>query len=227
MRNEEKMKKTINYAKLTDIEICDLIINDGNEEAVLYLIYDRFADDIRYKAYSIFKTLEYLDDLTQILYIHLKSSDVDWQTLRSFRNDSKFRTWFIGSVVNNLFLSKRRLMIGVEKFHNLLVEADPDKPMPEPKPEPHKDERMVLVLEAITKLKNDEYRLVLLKELEGFNHEEIAKMIEEKRKRENKIVMYNKQVFVPNAHYVDMIKARAVKELKPIVEQIKNECYGN
>lgn len=218
--------KRFDYSKLTDLEIRDLIINDGNEEAVLYLIYDRYADDIRYKAYSIFKTMEYLDDLNQILYIHLKSSDCNWQTLRTFRSDSKFKTWFIGSVVNNLFLSKRRLMIGTERFHNLLVETELDKPMPEPKPEPHKDDRMVTVMEAITKLKNDEYRLVLLKGLEGFDHEEIAVMIEEKRKKENMVKTYRGEIVTPNAQYVDMIKARAIKELKPIVKQIEKEWYG-
>ena len=117
-------------------------------------------------------------------------------------------------------------MIGTEGFHNLLVETDPDKPMPEPKPEPHKDDRMVMLMEAITKLKNDEYRLIMLKDLEGFNHEEIAVMIEEKRKKENKVKTYRGEVVVPNAQYVDMIKARAIKELKPIVKQIEKEWYG-
>ncbi len=218
--------KRFDYAEMTDLEIRDLIINDNNEEAVLYLIYDRYADAIRYKAYSIYKTLDYLDDLNQILYMHLRGRKGDWRPLRTFRNDARFSTWFIGHVVNNLFLSKRRLMIGAEGFHNLLVETDPDKPMPEPKPEPRKDDRMVMVMEAITKLKNDEYRLIMLKDLEGFNHEEIAMMIEEKRKKENKVKTYRGEVVVPNAQYVDMIKARAIKELKPIVKQIEKEWYG-
>lgn len=207
---------------MTDLEIRDLIINDNNEEAVLYLIYDRYAAAIRYKAYSIYKTFDYLDDLNQILFMHLRGRKGDWRPLRTFRNDARFSTWFIGHVVNNLFLSKRRLMIGTEGFHNLLVETAPDIPMPEPKPEPRKDDRMVMVMEAITKLKNDEYRLILIKELEGYNHTEIAAMIELKRKKENKVKYYAGKPITPNAAYVDQAKAKALLEVKKNVEKIKN-----
>ena len=222
MRN---IVKTIQYKNLTDNEIVDLIIG-GNEEAAIYLIYDKYANDIRYKAWSIYETLNYLDDLNQILYMHLRGSNGNWQALRTFRNESKFKTWFIGSVVNNLFLDKRKEMIGSAKFHGIIVETDPDKPMPEPKPE-HGKEKMAMVVEAIGRLQNEEYRLILIKDLEGYNHEEIAKMIEEKRKKENKLRTYRGKVVTPNAEYVDMIKGRAIKELRPIVEQIKNEWYGN
>ena len=214
------------YSNMTDNEICNLIM-DGNEEAALYLIYDRYAEDIRYKAYTIFKTFDYLDDLNQILYIHLKGSDHKWQTLRTFKNECRFRTWFIGSVVNNLFLSKRRLMIGTERFHNLLIETDPEKPLPEPKQELRKDERLIAVMEAISKLKNDEYRFILIKDLEGYNHTEIAAMIELKRKKENKVKYYAGKPIVPNAAYVDQAKAKALAEVKLIVETDKNEYYAN
>ena len=213
------------YRNMTDDEIVNLIL-EGNEEAALYLIYDRYAEDIKYKAYSIFKTFDYLDDLNQILYIHLKGGDHKWQTLRTFKNECKFKTWFIGSVVNNLFLSKRRLMIGTEKFHGLLVETDQEKPLPEPEQLP-RDDRMAIVLEAINRLKNDEYRLILIKELEGYNHMEIATMIEFKRKSENKVKYYAGKQITPNAAYVDQAKAKALLEVKNIVEQIKNECYVN
>lgn len=213
------------YENMADDEILNLVLA-GNEEAALYLIYDRYAGDIRYKAYSIFNTLEYLDDLNQILYLHLKGNDLQWQTLKTFRNDCKFKTWFIGSVVTNLFLSKRKLMIGTEKFHNLIVETDCEKPLPEPMPLPC-DDRMAIVLEAINRLKNDEYRLILIKELEGYNHTEIAAMIELKRKKENKVKYYAGKPITPNAAYVDQAKAKALLEVKKIVEQIKNECYVN
>ena len=76
-------------------------------------------------------------------------------------------------------------------------------------------------------LKNDEYRLILIKELEGYNHKEIAKMIEEKRKRENKVKHYGGEITTPNAAYVDQAKAKALKEVIIYVEQIKKEWYGN
>ena len=117
-------------------------------------------------------------------------------------------------------------MIGTEKFHGLLVETDQEKPLPEPEQLP-RDDRMAIVLEAINRLKNDEYRLILIKELEGYNHMEIATMIEFKRKSENKVKYYAGKQITPNSAYVDQAKAKALLEVKNIVEQIKNECYVN
>lgn len=215
----------MNYTKLTDLEIRDLIIN-GNEEAVLYLIHDRYAKDIRNKAMSIYKTLYYIDDLNQILYMHLKGNNADWQTLMTFKNKSSFKTWFIYSVVTNLFLEKRELLIGSDKFHNLIKETDSDNQIPDTVSDQEK-EKLTMVLEAIGRLKNDEYRLILIKELEGYKHDEIAKMIAEKRKKENKVATYRNELVIPNAQYIDMIKARAVKEVKIIVKQIEKEWYEN
>lgn len=215
----------MNYTKLTDLEIRDLIIN-GNEEAVLYLIHDRYAKDIRNKAMSIYKTLYYIDDLNQILYMHLKGNNADWQTLMTFKNKSSFKTWFIYSVVTNLFLEKRELLIGSDKFHNLIKETDSDNQIPDTISDQEK-EKLTMVLEAIGRLKNDEYRLILIKELEGYKHDEIAKMIAEKRKKENKVATYRNELVIPNAQYIDMIKARAVKEVKIIVKQIEKEWYEN
>ena len=74
---------------------------------------------------------------------------------------------------------------------------------------------------------NDDYRFILIKELEGYNHKEIAEMMVAKRKKENKVTFYDGKIVVPDAHYVDMNKARALKEVKAIVEQIKKDWYEN
>ena len=83
------------------------------------------------------------------------------------------------------------------------------------------DPRIPIMLEAINKLKNEEYRLILIKDLEGYSHADIAKMIIEKRKREGKQRMYNGKLVVPDAHSVDCDKARAIIELRKIMQQIK------
>lgn len=83
------------------------------------------------------------------------------------------------------------------------------------------DPRISIMLEAINKLKNEEYRLILIKDLEGYNHAEIALMIAEKRKREGKQRMYNGKIVVPDAYSVDRDKARAIVELRKIMQQIK------
>lgn len=82
-------------------------------------------------------------------------------------------------------------------------------------------------MEAINRLENDDYRFILIKELEGYNHKEIAEMMVAKRKKENKVTFYDGKIVVPDAHYVDMNKARALKEVKAIVEQIKKDWYEN
>ena len=58
-------------------------------------------------------------------------------------------------------------------------------------------------------------------------HKEIADMLIEKRKREGRETYYRGKVVTPDAHYVDMNKARALKEIKSHVEQIKQEWYGS
>ncbi len=222
---KRKGKGKMNYAKLTDLEIRDLIVG-GNEEAALYLIYDRYDKDIRYKVKRCFDNLEELENVSNALFMHLKGSKGDWQPLKTYRGASTFRTWF-NSVIYNHCKKIRDEMIDINRVRGLIVDTDPNKPIPEPKTTTKPDDRLVMVMEAISKLKNDEYRIVIIKELEGYNHEEIAKMIDEKRKKENKVRTYRGEVVTPNAEYVDMIKARAVKELKLIVEQIKKEWYAD
>ena len=52
-------------------------------------------------------------------------------------------------------------------------------------------------------------------------------MLEEIRRRENRIPVRNGKEVIPTAEYVHMIKGRALKRVKAIIEQIKEEWYGN
>lgn len=101
-----------------------------------------------------------------------------------------------------------------------------DKPLPELRPEPE-NQKLVMLMEAINRLENDDYRFILIKELEGYNHKEIAEMMVAKRKQDNKVTFYKGKIVVPDAHYVDMNKSRALREVKAIVEQIKKDWYEN
>lgn len=209
------------YSSMTDKELVDLVINN-NKEAILYLLYDRYYNDLKYYAYE-YNCLDYLDELINHLYLHLRGNDLEWRRLKNFQWKSSFRT-YLSSIASDQFLKYRKKMI--DSIISNVNKRGEDNGQ-NPTNDPDEDVRKVWVLEAIAKLRNDEYRLILIKELEGFNHKEIAKMIEEKRKRENKVATYKHEIVVPNAHYVDMIKARAVKEVRIIVEQIKKEWYGN
>lgn len=209
------------YSILTDKELVDLVIND-NKEAILYLLYDRYYNDLKYYACK-YNCLEYLDELINHLYLHLRGNDSDWRILRNFQWRSKLRT-YLSSIASDQFLKYKKKMIDPIISN---VNKGGDDNGQNPTNDPDEDIRKVWVLEAIGRLKNDEYRLILTKELEGYNHKEIAKMIEVKRKIENKTVTYRNEIVIPNAQYIDMIKARAVKELRIIVKQIEKEWYGN
>lgn len=208
----------IKYSELPDKEIVDLIIA-GNEEAMLYLLYDRYENDLKFYAWRYYDSLAYLEDLINYLYIQFKGKKGDWQPLKSFQWKCKFRTWFC-SVASHLFLEKRDELIGLGGKDGSNGTDGGDKPIPEPTPEPE-NQKLVMLMEAINRLENDDYRFILIKELEGYNHKEIAEMMVAKRKKENKVTFYKGKIVIPDAHYVDMNKARALREVKAIVEQIK------
>ena len=212
------------YRDMTDKEIVDLIIA-GNEEAMFYLLYDRYENDLKFYAWRYYDSLAYLEDLINYLYIQFKGKNGDWQPLKSFQWKCKFRTWFC-SVASHLFLEKRDELIGLGGKDGSKGTDGGDKPLPEPKPEPE-NQKLVMLMEAINRLENDDYRFILIKELEGYNHKEIAEMMVAKRKKENKVTFYKGKIVVPDAHYVDMNKARALREVKAIVEQIKKDWYEN
>lgn len=212
------------YKNMTDKEIVDLIIA-GNEEAMLYLLYDRYENDLKFYAWRYYDSLVYLEDLINYLYIQFKGKNGDWQPLKSFQWKCKFRTWFC-SVASHLFLEKRDELIGLGGKDGSKGIDGGDKPIPEPTPEPE-NQKLVMLMEAINRLENDDYRFILIKELEGYNHKEIAEMMVAKRKKNNKVTFYKGKIVVPDAHYVDMNKARALREVKAIVEQIKKDWYEN
>ena len=212
------------YNDLTDKEIVDLIIA-GNEEAMLYLIYDRYESDLKFYAWRYYGSLAYLEELINYLYIQLKGKKGDWQPLKSFQWRSRFRTWFC-SVASHLFLEKRGELIGIGGNDDSIFVDGGNCTLPEPEHEPV-NEKMVMIMEAINRLEQEDYRFILIKELEGYSHKEISEMLAAKRKAEHKVTYYKGQIVIPDARYVDMNKARALKEIKTIIEQIKEEWYEN
>lgn len=213
------------YIALTDKQLVGLVLNEGNEEALLFLIFERYERKLKFYTYRYYDSLEYYEDLCNELYLHLKGKDGDWSVLRSFQWRSSFATWF-SLVASHLFWKKRDELIGRGDDFDSKREGEGEQPIPEPPVEPENEKR-VMLLEAISRLKDEDYRLIIIKELEGYNHKEIAEMLVEKRKCDGKVTRYRGEVVVPDARYVDMNKARALKEIKAHVEQIKQEWYGN
>ncbi len=209
---------------MTDKEIVDLVIA-GDEEAMLYLLYDRYENDLKFYAWRYYGSLAYIEDLTNYLYIQFKGPNGDWHPLKTFQWRCKFRTWFC-SVTSHLFMKKKDELIGLGDDTTPYVIDDEKQRFHEPEQE-SKNPNLVMLMEAINRLENDVYRFILIKELEGYNHKEIAQMMVEKRKKENKVSYYDGKIVMPDVHYVAMNKARALKEVKVIVKQVKKEWYGN
>jgi len=211
-------KRYIKYSLLSDKEIVDQILS-GNEEAMMYLLFDRLAKDIRFFAYKIFGTLDFIDDLTTDLYLYLKGTNLDWELLKSFQFKSSLRTW-MSSIISRFFIKKRKEMLATEVLESTIDTAitiylDDQTQIT-------RDSRLAIVLEAINQMKNEEQRLILIKELEGYNHTEIAQMIAEKRKCEGVRKTYKGHEVVIDARFVNIQKQHAVEQLKKILGVKKN-----
>lgn len=211
------MKVLSKYEKYTDQELVTLIVNDRVHEALIYLLYDRYYKDAKFYAFRYYGSLEYMEDLMEELTILLMGKQGDYSPLASFKGHSTFRTW-LSRVISNLFLKKMDDLIDLsekgvnngEEIINRMPEIDT------------KDSRMVQLLEAIARLEDQDYKFVLIKELEGYKPYEIARMMQIKWHQEN-IVKYDnkKNVVVPSAPYVYNLKSRALIEVKRIMRTLK------
>lgn len=208
------------YAKMTDKELVDFVLS-GREDAMAYLLYVRYAADLRYYAMRYYNTLYYIDDLTNELFIKLKGSNCDWLPLANFQWKSSFRTWLC-TVTSNFFLEKMKYLIGKDSYDPSIDKKDDKNEAPEAE-----NQNKVMLLEAISRLEEPDYRFILVKQLEGYKPFEIAALLERKRRAENRLPKRNGIEVIPDAEYIHMIKGRALKKIKTIVEQIKKEWYGN
>ena len=211
------MKVLSKYEKYTDKELVVLIVRDHVHEALIYLLYDRYYKDAKFYAFRYYRTLDYMDDLMEELTLHLMGKKGDYSTLASFQGRSSFRTW-LSRVISNLFLKKMDELIGLGK-NGVNNGEDILNKMPVIDA---KDTRMVQLLEAIARLEDQDYKFVLIKELEGYKPHEIARMMQVKWNHENVVKYDNKKnVVVPSVPYVYNIKSRALVEVKRIMKTLK------
>ena len=121
----------------------------------------------------------------------------------------------MSSIISRFFIKKRQEMLATEVLESTIDTAitiylDDQTQIT-------RDSRLAIVLEAINQMKNEEQRLILIKELEGYNHTEIAQMIAEKRKCEGVRKTYKGHEVVIDARFVNIQKQHAVEQLKKIL----------
>ena len=219
-------KSQTGYREASDDELVRLILTPPhNEEAAVFLLYNRYAPLLR----SIYKSQtsdpSWYEDCVHELFIHLKGKDRVWLPLTSFARRSSFGTWL-----------KR---VAWNKFHELLpklidnpentVSVDGDNPdkapiqLPDEGVEDYEQRQLrVQLLEAIRQLDDPDQRFVILKRLQGYDSKEIALLLQRRWKKHG-IRKFNnrREEVVPDAAYVDVRTQRAKEKLRKILAGIK------
>lgn len=214
------------YKDLDDRQIIDLVLSDGNEEAMLFLIFERYLPLLKKLCTRYYGDLYYLEQLQVELLILLKAND--WHPVRGFGWRSSFGTW-LGTVAGNLFIKKMPELIGIDKFPVSIGENgdDGEVNIPEPEPPHENDIHMTLLIEAIQQLEDKDQRFILLREFDGYTPKEIARQLETYRRKENRLKTkkVNGQIeeIIPSAEYVHMLKGRAKDNIRVIISELKKE----
>ncbi len=217
------------YNKYTDKELIELAINPQkdktpNDEGVAFLLYKRYDPLLRKLYLDIYeKKYDFYEDCLADLFTYLKSGEPAWRKLINFEWRSSFGTW-LKRTAHFRFMEIKPYLIGKSNISlSLDVENEGLKvQLPDGGIEDYEDrERKVILMEAISLLKDDDQKFVIIKRLQGYNSKEIALLLQ-KRWTRHGIVKYNnkKQVVVPDAAYVDVRTQRAKDNLQKIINKL-------
>lgn len=227
-----------NYEDYTDRELVELAIQPPigkkpNEEGVAFLLYNRY-DPLLHKLYleTYGKQDNLYGDCLNDLFIYLKSGEPVWRKLINLEWRSSFGTW-LGTTARHRFVEIKPTLIGKcpntlsidGGSANLSPSGEPERgsvQLPDNGVEEYEDkERKVILMEAISLLKDADQKFVMIKRLQGYSSKEISILLQ-KRWAKHGIVKYNnkKQVVVPDAAYVDVRTQRAKENLQKIINKL-------
>lgn len=210
----------IDYTKLTDKELVDLInAIPHNEEAVYYILNDRYHNLI----FKIFRdyfdnSIEWYGDCLNELFISLRGAKGDWNSFKNFEWRSNLRTW-LSEVAKNQFLVCYKKMIEKNRY---ITSIDIEKISPIFFIDSSKQQRLIELMEAIGQLEDEDQRFCILKKLQGYSSKETAILLQ-KRWKKYGIVKYNNKnkIVIPSGAYVDVSIQRAKENLRVIMRGIK------
>lgn len=149
-----------------DIDLCRLAAS-GNL-AAFEMIYERYNRRTYSLCLRMTNSQTEAEDLTQEVFIQL------FRKIGSFRGDSAFSTWLHRLTVNQVLMHFRRRSVKNEK-------TSEDGEMPEQVVRGSTDPNRMQVVDrialknAIAELPNGYRRVFLLHDVEGFEHEEVAR----------------------------------------------------
>lgn len=215
------------YKDYSDEEIVGSIVGlPHDEEAAAYLINSRYAPLLRNVYRKVFENdTSWYGDCLNDLYLFLQGNDLGWSKLETFEWKSRFGTW-LSKTAYNRFLEIKPKLIGKIKG-TISIDDNYDNKSPVQLPDEggqdyERKERNILLLEAVSMLKDPDQKFVILKRLQGYNSKEIAQLMQ-KRWEKHGIVKYNnkKQIVVPDAAYIDVRTQRAKDNLEIILKKLK------
>lgn len=218
-----------NYENYTDRELVELVTQPPmgmmpDEDGVAFLLYNRYAPLLHKLYLKIFeKHHGFYEDCLGDLFGYLKSGDPTWHKLINFEWRSSFGTW-LGITAHHRFMEIKPYLIGNLPIPLSIDGEKEDNPvqLPDNGVEDYEEkERKVILMEAISLLKDPDQKFVMIKRLQGYNSKEIAILLQ-KRWAKHGIVKYNnkKQVVVPDAAYVDVRTQRAKDNLQKIINKL-------
>ncbi len=212
----------IDYSIFSDKQLLERILSEsGDDEAAIYLLHVRYAPLLHniYKRFT--KKNTWFDDCLDELFIHLKGKDGTWHALATFEWRSTFGYWLRG-VAWNKFNDIIPKLIENNGLNVSMDEEESGKPKIQIPDgiggDYERRQRKVMLMEAIGLLKDEDYRFVILKRLEGYRSAEIAVMLQRKWEKCG-IKKYNnkEELVVPDAGYVNVCTQRAKKILRIIM----------
>lgn len=225
------------YVNLSDKEIVDRIIAEPNdEEAAMYLIYDRYEPLCISVCQKTLVGVCKLDELQSELFMLLKGKNLDWHALRQFQWRSSFGTW-LSITAYNLSLELRNQMIENDGQNTSIDEGwDRDEESPKPivvipvseESKHERKEQMQILRKVIDRLENPDHRLVVRMRLYGLSSKETAKVLQAYWDK-NHIVKYNKkhELVVPDSGYIDNLFKRGYDKVKKMYNNLTNDGYGD
>jgi len=151
-----------------DIELCRMAA--GGNIAAFELIYEKYHRRTYSLCLRMTSSQTEAEDLTQEVFIQL------FRKIGSFRGDSAFSTWLHRLTVNQVLMHFRRRSVKNERTSD-------DGEMPEQTVRGTADPNKMAVVDrialknAIAELPNGYRNVFILHDVEGFEHEEVARMM--------------------------------------------------
>ncbi len=215
------------YRNLSDKDIVDIAISNtpSEDNAVAYLLKERYQPLLRKLSMEVYNNLTWHDDCVNDLFVYLKGKDMKWNKLASIEWRGSFSAWLKKTAKNHFcylkpsLIGKSQNVISIDNDGENAVKID----LPDPGVEEfEKMERRALLIEAISLLPDQDMKFLILKRLQGYNSKEMAILLH-KRWQKHNVVKYNKQrgAVIPSAAYIDTRLQRARVALQEIMNQIK------